>query len=76
MIFLECLKVSLPIDFVEGYKDVKKFFGLPKKINKIFNVGPNLGEFPLINWIAFNISENKAKLYLHQIGGMYGSSKK
>ena len=74
-VLLECLKVSLPIDFLEGYKDVKKVFGLPKKINKIFNVGPNLGEFPLINWIAFNISQNKAKLYLHQIGGMYGSSK-
>ena len=74
-VFIECLKISLPIDFVEGYKDIKKVFGLPKKINKIFNVGPNLGEFPLINWIAFNISQNKAKLYLHQVGGMYGSSK-
>ncbi len=74
-IFFECLKISFPIDFLEGYEDVKKVLGLPKKINKIFNVGPNLGEFPLINWIAFNVSQNKAKLYLHQIGGMYGTSK-
>ena len=73
-IFLDCLKISLPIDFLEGYKDVyKKVFGLPKKL-KIFNVGPNLGEFPLIN-IAHNISKNKTKLYLHQIGGLYGRQK-
>ncbi len=74
LILQECIKYSIPTDFLEGFVDIKKIFGIPKNVSKIYNIGPNLGEKPLINWIAYNIEKKKTKLFLHQVGGLYGTA--
>ena len=34
LILQECIKYSIPTDFLEGFVDIKKIFGIPKKCFK------------------------------------------